>query len=314
MSNTPIYFVAGGTGVQGGAVIEQLLKIKPTPVIRTISRNLESPVVKQLQAHGVEVIEGGQDSEDAYKKGVKGAVAAFSAQNVIFNAEGIDGKREASDAQKLVNACKESGTVQFIAHSSVVQTNNYEQFKEFAEKYKTTEYYVGKVGAEAAVRDSGLKYTIIRPNFFHSNYLASKASFMAPGLVNLEYYTTTDKLGHIAPDDIGAFAVAAFQNPDKFNGREFDLVSEWLTAEQIVDALEAASGKKIKILRFTQEEAEQHPYPGWKMPQFASNARKNFRVDPEELKREYPEIRFTSLKEYLIKHKDELAIGTAIQQ
>ncbi len=49
-------------------------------------------------------------------------------------------------------------------------------------------------------------------------------------------------MGHTAPDDIGAFAVAAFQNPEKFNGRETELISESLTAEQIVEALEAATG------------------------------------------------------------------------
>lgn len=57
-----------------------------------------------------------------------------------------------------------------------------------------------------------------------------------------EYYTTTDSLAHIVTDDIGAFAVAAFLNPDKFNGREIELVGEHLTADQIVEALEAASG------------------------------------------------------------------------
>jgi len=314
MAHAPIYFVAGGTGAQGSAVIAQLLKIKPTPVIRTISRNLESPIVKKLQSQGVEVIEGGQDNKGAYKKGVEGAVAAFSVQNVIFSASGIDGEREVSDAQGLVDACKESGTVQFIVHTSVNQAGNYEKYKDFAEKSKMTSYYRGKLGAEAAVRNSGLKYAIVRPCNFASNFFATRATYAAPGLVKLEYYTTTDLLEIIVPDDIGAFVAAAFQNPDKFNGREVDWISESLTAEQIVEALEAASGKKIKLIRLTQEEAEKHPLQGWQMGQFLSNETKNYRTDPEALKREYPEIHFHTFKEYLIKHKDELAVGTAITQ
>ncbi len=89
--------------------------------------------------------------------------------------------------------------MQFIVHSSVTQANNYEQYKDFAIKNNMTQYYVGnghtkhrshqtnfqigKQGAEAAVRNSGIKYTILRPGFFDSNYLASKAGFQAPGLV-----------------------------------------------------------------------------------------------------------------------------------
>lgn len=36
------YFVANGTGNQGGAVIDQLLLINPKPIIRTTSRDLNS--------------------------------------------------------------------------------------------------------------------------------------------------------------------------------------------------------------------------------------------------------------------------------
>ncbi len=39
-----------------------------------------------------------------------------------------------------------------------------------------------------------------------------------------------------------------------------------------------------------------------------------YRVAPEVIQKEFPEIKYTTLKEYLIKHKDELAIGTEIKQ
>lgn len=91
-----VYFIEGGTGIQGGSVIEQLLLLKPAPVIRTISRDLSSPagrnkilikiynisllslisnvnlckltviLVKKLQEQGVEVIQGGQGDKVIY--------------------------------------------------------------------------------------------------------------------------------------------------------------------------------------------------------------------------------------------------------
>lgn len=101
-------------------------------------------------------------------------------------------------------------------------------------------------------------------------------------------------MGLVAPDDIGQFAVAAFLNPAKFNKREFDLASENLTAEQIVEVLQDVSGKficsnweksikinnftylgkKIKIVQFTEQEAETHPSKGWQFPHLLNNAAK----------------------------------------
>lgn len=57
-----------------------------------------------------------------------------------------------------------------------------------------------------------------------------------------EYLTIETRLSQIVPDDIGKFAVAAFQNPGKFNGREVDYVSQHLSPEEIAEALEAATG------------------------------------------------------------------------
>lgn len=51
------------------------------------------------------------------------------------------------DAQLLAEACKESGTVKFIVHTSVQSTAKYEEFKDFAVKYHMTAYWDGKTSA-----------------------------------------------------------------------------------------------------------------------------------------------------------------------
>lgn len=63
MSTTRKIFVVGATGAQGISVIHALLAPtkdgKPSPwSVTALSRDLEHPRVKQLQALGVEFVEG----------------------------------------------------------------------------------------------------------------------------------------------------------------------------------------------------------------------------------------------------------------
>jgi uncharacterized protein YbjT (DUF2867 family) len=91
-----------------------------------------------------------------------------------------------------------------------------------------------------------------------SNFTNPKAA-MYPSLVNDGVWITA--IGADAPiplvdtEDIGRFAVAAFQTPAKFE--EVDLVGDYRTPEEAIEALSRAAGKDLKLKVLTDEEIEE---------------------------------------------------------
>lgn len=70
-------------------------------------------------------------------------------------------------------------------------------------------------------------------------------------------YRPTTVLHLTDVNDIGAFAVAAFEDPLKFNGKTIDLASEKLQVEDAIDRLRKASGRDITSIYRTDEESAQ---------------------------------------------------------
>jgi uncharacterized protein YbjT (DUF2867 family) len=61
-------------------------------------------------------------------------------------------------------------------------------------------------------------------------------------------------------EDIGRFVIAAFQDPEKFNGRAIGLASDLLNAQTTLDILSEAAGKpsSLKAIFLTEEEVKAH--------------------------------------------------------
>ena len=53
------------------------------------------------------------------------------------------------------------------------------------------------------------------------------------------------KRPEIAATDVGAFAAAAFADPDRFNGHSIDLAAEALTMVEVAAKLAAGTGKSV---------------------------------------------------------------------
>lgn len=117
----------------------------------------------------------------------------------------------------------------------------------------------GKIAVEKLVRESGIPWTALRPGWFNTNINLPVVDIMYPGLSEGRFvnsYTPDLLISTVDPDDIGAFAAHAFNNPDKYAGRPLNIVSENITVAEIVSEIERATGKKLDVHYRTQEENE----------------------------------------------------------
>lgn len=58
----------------------------------------------------------------------------------------------------------------------------------------------------------------------------------------------------IAAKDIGAFAAAAFADPERFHGHEIDLAAETFTLPEVAAKMAKTSGKPVTAVTFSAEE------------------------------------------------------------
>ncbi|RYP49581.1 hypothetical protein DL770_011150 [Monosporascus sp. CRB-9-2] len=171
-------------------------------------------------------------------------------------------------------------------------------------------YFTRKAAVEKAARDSGLRYTILRPSFIHYNYVPPTSSLVYPELVETGELTHASeegaKMPHIDGSDIGKFAASAFLDPDRFDGEEIELGFENLTVDEVCAILSRVAGRDIKARRRTPEE-EAQKRTQFQMFQLWAN-RVDVSIDGEALQRKYG-IRLTPLEEYMQREKDRFLAG-----
>jgi uncharacterized protein YbjT (DUF2867 family) len=253
-----IILVTGATGAQGGAVAKALLKNGNIVriIVREVSRH--SKAAEELKKAGAEIVIADMEDQAFLEAALKDVYALFSVQDMD---NGTDSERR--HATNLLAAAFKSG-VQHVVHASVNQTGNHLQFRNWDKWNK--KYWLDKQFGEDTLRSAGFKYwTILRPVFFMDNFITPKVAFMFPDLGKGEIVTAWDstaKLQLIAVDDTGAFAAAAFNNPEKFNEQIIDLAGDELTIGEIAESITKVTGKNIHIDYVGEEEAVQkglHP-------------------------------------------------------
>ncbi len=99
--------------------------------------------------------------------------------------------------------------------------------------------------SEAAVKGSGLDWTILRPSFFAQNFV----TYVRDSILTEDafYYPAGDgRIGYIDARDIAAVAAAVLTNPTAHRGQTYDLTGpEPLDHHQVAERLSAAAGRPI---------------------------------------------------------------------
>ena len=270
--NTKIIFVTGATGQQGGAVAKQLLK-QPSFAVRALTRDPAKPAARALAQAGADVIRGDLNDSASLKRGLEGAYGVFSVQN--FMDAGYDG--EIRQGKALADAAKAAG-VQHFVYTSVVSADRKTGLPHFESKWQI-EQHIGQCA---------LSHTILRPAFFMQNWYHYMREPILHGTLPLPLNPQTN-LQQISVDDIGAFALLAFQNPSRWNGRTIELAGEELTMSRVAELLSHATGRTVKYVQVPWEQFRQSAGEEMtKMYRWFNDV--GYHVDIAALRKEYPNL------------------------
>jgi uncharacterized protein YbjT (DUF2867 family) len=221
-----LILVTGATGTVGREAVKQLAEG---------GRNVRALVRDRAKVKfdkAVEVVTGDLLKLETLTEAFAGVDKAF----VITNFPEIE-KLEAN----AFEAARRAG----VAH--VVKLSSNEAFQDHLEGTA----YVAHINSERRLRESGLSWTMLRPGFFASNVLVflnreEGAMFLPAG---------DGKEAPIHPRDIAAVAVEALTTPGH-EGKVYDLTGpELLSFAEMAEKLSAATGKRIRHVDVTEEEA-----------------------------------------------------------
>lgn len=244
--------VVGATGLQGGATARALLA-SGVPV-RALVRDPATDRAKAVEALGAELVTGDLDDRDSLTRAAEGARAVFSVQMPDVNGRAFEG--EVDQAVNLIEGARAAGVPQFV-HTSVSGAGLHTSWVRGDWAWMEP-YYAAKAGIQDRVRAAGFTHwTLIKPGFFMENFRPS-VEILFPrgvegGLVTLLKPTT--RLSLVAVDDIGKTAAAAIAEPDRFDGVELELASDYLTMTDIAKVLSRNLGAELTAPDLTKEEA-----------------------------------------------------------
>ena len=272
--------VTGATGKQGGAVARSLLDRGFQ--VRGLTRNPQKPEVQTLADQGAEVVQGDMEDRSAMDRALEGAYGVFSVQN--YGETGYDG--EVQQGKTVADAAKAAG-VEHLVYSSVGSAHRQTGLSHFESKWEVEEY----------VRDIGLPYTILRPVFFMQNWEMMREMILGGTLA--QPLDPDKPFQQVAVEDVGAFAAIAFENPDRWIGREVDLAGDEQSMTEIAETFGRVIGREVSYYQVPWDQFEE---------QMGEEATLNIRwindvgyeADIAALQQEYPEL--TTFERYLRSH------------
>ncbi|KAK2124111.1 hypothetical protein NOF04DRAFT_1362384, partial [Fusarium oxysporum II5] len=298
----PTVYVVAATGTQGSAVCRHLRQSNCS--VRATVRNIESPQAQALAKIGVVLNSGNWDDEEALTAGLTGCNKLFLALGPNYS--NLDDER--IWAQRIIALAKKAG-VEDVVYSSSISADAPEKRTLLPPSHFLFKSLFIKNVIEGLVQRAGFKHwAIIRPGFFMSNLLAPKARIYSDLFERNTWLTALKpdtKLNLVDPQDIAKFAFAVFNEPERFNGEGIDLVSERLTAVQMMEILADATGRDMKAEFYTDEQVAQamdtNPFIGSQV--FLRDGEKC--VDAERVKTWG--IGLGSFKEFLVREKDAVS-------
>jgi uncharacterized protein YbjT (DUF2867 family) len=272
--------VTGATGKQGGAVAHSLLDRGFQ--VRALTRNPQKPEAQALADQGAEVVQGDMEDRSSMARALEGAYGIFSVQN--FWETGYD--REVQQGKTVADAAKAAGVEHFV-YSSVGSAHRQTGIPHFESKWEIEEH----------VRQSGLAYTILRPTYFMQNWEWTREMILGGTLA--QPFDPDKPFQQVAVEDLGAFAAIAFENPDRWIGREVDLAGDEQSMTEIADTFSRVIGREVSYYQVPWGQFEE---------QMGEEGTLNFRwindvgyeADIAALRQEYPEL--TIFERYLRSH------------
>ncbi|MFC7331010.1 NmrA/HSCARG family protein [Marinactinospora rubrisoli] len=258
MSDVPApVLVTGATGRQGGATARALLAAG-VPV-RALVRDPATDRARAVAALGAELVTGDLHDRESVIRAADGVRAVFSVQMPAFTADGPDFDGEVAQGVNLVEGAKAAGVPQFV-HTSVSGAGQHTGTPGWAEG--RWEFLRPTMSAKAAiqdrVREAGFAHwTLLKPGFFMDNFLPSLRYLFPRGIEGglVTPLRPETRLSLVAVSDIGTAAAAAIAAPERFDGVELELASDYLSMTEIAEILSRTLGRDLPAPDMTEEQA-----------------------------------------------------------
>ncbi|TPX06791.1 uncharacterized protein E0L32_002287 [Thyridium curvatum] len=296
-------FVCGITGTQGGAVAHRIFT-KPGWVAHGLVRNPDAETARKLTARGAKLFPtpDGYDDDDTLAKAMAGCTAVFIAMMPDF----ADPDHEIRQVRSILKHAREAGAKRVVLSTSFLADRPWEAEGWHPDKL-FAKFFLAKNKLEGMVKEaSGFEsWTILRPGFFMANFLPPNA-IMYPDIATTRVWKTAllpdTRVDMIDELDIGAFAVAAIDDPGKFNKQEIEIAGQPLTPAEIARQISQALGKEFKAEFYTVEEIEAQKENPFIQGNIA--ARTMSKCFNEDKANSYG-IRFGTFEEFLQRRKED---------
>ncbi|KAF2077648.1 hypothetical protein CYY_001035 [Polysphondylium violaceum] len=252
-----IISVFGSTGLQGGAVVNALLK-DGTFKVRALTRNVESPSAKKLVEKGAQVATVDLNNDvESIAKVLQGSYGVYLVTDFwsLFEKEEEIGK-------KVVDAALKAGVQHFI-YSSLANTSKISNGKIVVPEFDM------KAHIEDYARQVSAKHPEFISSFVHLPYYAQGFNTDFLPITKIEedkYFISFPISGKpmelIDVNDVGPIALAEFKDPKKYSGVGIHFTGSALSGPEIAEKLSKATGKSIIFKPMTYEEYLALGFPG----------------------------------------------------
>ena len=275
-----VILVSGATGQQGGTVARTLLDWGFA--VRALTRDTDKAAARELADLGAEVVGGDLEDRESIERVLDGVYGVFSVQQ--FMETGVEG--EVRQGVLLADAARAAG-VEHIVYSSVGSAHRETGIPHFESKFEVEEH----------VRASGVPYTVLRPVFFMQNWEYMREPILGG---TLPQPLDPDKpLQMIDADDIGVFAAMAFDDPERWIGREVDIAGDELTMPEIAGTLSRVIGHNVDYFQVPWEGFEEQMGEEYAVMYRWFNDY-GYEADIAALKKEHPGL--VTFEQYLRSH------------
>lgn len=266
--------VAGATGRQGGAVVDELLIRGYT--VRGMTRKPDGKRARAVAARGVQVVYGDYAEPGSLRAAMDGVDGVF-----FYTAFSPD---ELQHGRNVIEAATEAGVSHLV----------YSLGAAAAPEHGIEGAQAGQV--ELAIRDSGIPYTVLRPVAFMENYDRQQKRILETGIVDSR---APDRIATlIAIRDIGFFVGEAFDRPDEWLGRAVNISGDQMPMAELAATFSRVVGADIPYNRMPLEEyLAMLPKP--LRPLFRWYDEVGYSADTAGWRDRYPNL--TTLEQYLAK-------------
>ena len=268
--------VTGATGKQGGAVARRLLAKGHR--VRALTRRTDSDASRALVANGAEVVAGGLDDRASLDRAIDGVDAMFL-MTTPFEA-GPAGETR----QGVTGADAATARNVYIVYTSVGSADRQTGIPHFESKY----------AVEQHLRTSEARAAILAPVYFMENATTFTREQLKQGIYAAPL-PPDRKLAQVAVEDIGAAAVTALEQPERFAGTRYDLAGDELTSAEAAAILARVTGRPFSHFRVPLEMIRQTGGDDL-LKMYEWFDRVGYTFDSARLRRDFPQVAWHSFE------------------